>query len=111
MWHCWICGSVEWDINVKLDNTTEFVTLFNKCDCWRRWECNRDKTIDFVALLNTWNCWIRYDVKSLEYWICYIVDIVWTVDWDMIMKVNNTTEFVTLLNVWDCWMGWDCEIR
>ena len=76
MLHSWISATVEGDENVK-----------------------RDKTIDFVALLNTWNCWIRYDVKRLEYWICYIVDIVWTVDWDMIMKVNNTTEFVTLLCV------------
>ena len=76
MLHSWISATVEGDENVK-----------------------RDKTIDFVALLNTWNYWIRYDVKRLEYWICYIVDIVWTVDWDMIMKVNNTTEFVTLLFV------------
>ena len=76
---------------------------------------------------------IRYDINKLEYWICYIVDIVWTVDWDMIMKVNNTTylwhcwmcgtvewdetvkldnitEFVTLLNMWECWKRYECEI-
>ena len=53
--HGWICGTIEWDMNEKLDNTTEFVTLLNKWDCWRIWECKRDKTIDFVALLNMWD--------------------------------------------------------
>ena len=37
--HGWIYGTVEWDEIVKLDYTTEFVTLLNKCDCWKRWKC------------------------------------------------------------------------
>ena len=58
MWHGWICGTVEWDMNVKLDNTTEFVTLLNRCDYWMRWECKTRKdhwlccTFEYVGLLN-----------------------------------------------------------
>ena len=55
MWDCWM-----W-YNVKLENNTEFMKLLNKCDCLRRWECKRDKTIDFVALLNMWDCWMKLD--------------------------------------------------
>ena len=35
----WIYGTVEWDEIVKLDYTTEFVTLSNIWDCWMRYEC------------------------------------------------------------------------
>ena len=34
-----------------------------------------------------------------------------TVEWDEIVKLDNTTEFVTLLNMMDCWVGYDCESR
>ena len=34
-----IVGTVEWDMTVKADNATEFVTLWNVLDCWMRWEC------------------------------------------------------------------------
>ena len=37
--HGWIYGTVEWDEIVKLDYTTEFVTLSNILDCWMRYEC------------------------------------------------------------------------
>ena len=95
MWHCWICGSVEWDMNVKLDNTTEFVTLLNVWDCWMRWDCD-------IRLYN-WICWhywisatFERDEKMLHGWIF------WTVEWDMNVKLDYTTKFVTLLNMWDC---------
>ena len=65
MSHGWIYGTVEWDENVK-----------------------RDKTVEFVTWLNTCNCWIRYNVKRLEYWICYIVGY-----------------------CLDCWLRYDSEIR
>ena len=32
-------GSVERDMIVELENTSEFATLLNKCNCWIRWEC------------------------------------------------------------------------
>ena len=37
--HGWIYGTVEWDEIVKLDYTTEFVTLLNVWDCWMGWDC------------------------------------------------------------------------
>ena len=59
MWHCWICGSVEWDMNVKLDNTTEFVTLWiSGTDEWDM-TVKVDNTTEFATLLNVWECWIR----------------------------------------------------
>ena len=76
LWHCWMCGTVEWDENVKLDNKTEFV--------W---------------LLNIWNCWIKYNVNKirilnlLNFWICGIVE------WDYTVESDKTVEFVTLLNM------------
>ena len=63
LWHCCICGTVECDMNVKSDNTTGFVTLLNKWNCWRRWECKRDKTVEFVTLLNVWDCWMRWECE------------------------------------------------
>ena len=70
MVHGWICGTVEWDMNVKLDNTTEFVTLLNKCDCWKRWECKPRKdhwlccTFEYMELLN--KIWCKKD-KTVEF--------------------------------------------
>ena len=83
MLHCWICGTVEWDVNDKLDNTTEFVTLLNMWGCWMKLVC-----------------WIKYNL-----WICYTIEI------DENVKRDKIVEFVTLLNVWDCWMRYYCEIR
>ena len=34
-----MCGSVEWDETVKLDNTTEFVAPLNMWDCWMKLDC------------------------------------------------------------------------
>ena len=34
--HGWICGNIDWDMNEKLVNTTEFVTLLNMWDCWMK---------------------------------------------------------------------------
>ena len=71
-WHCWICGTVEWDMNEKLDNTTEF-----------------------VILLNIWDCWIRYDCEIRLYnWICWQCWMCGTVEWDEIVISDYTTEFV-----------------
>ena len=65
MLHGWICGTIEGDMNEKLDNTTEFVTILNKCDCWRIWECKRDKnhwlccTFEYVGLWMKLDCGIK----------------------------------------------------
>ena len=135
MWHCWIYGIVEWNEIVKLDNTTEFVTLLDKRVCWKRWEYKTRKTVDFVAPLNIWNCWIRYyvneiillnvlhcwillgllneiwllkQIMQLNLWHCWMC---WTVEWDENVKSDYRTEFVTMLKKCDCWKGWECNTR
>ena len=86
IWNCWISATVEGDENVK-----------------------RDKTIDFVALLNTWNCWIRYNVKRLEYWICY------TVEYMGQMNEIWMRNYIIQLNLWHCWIcgsvEWDMNVK
>ena len=63
MLHGWICGTIEWDMNEKSDNTTEFVTLLNMWDCWMRyeresrlydWICD---PVEYLGLLN--EMWMR----------------------------------------------------
>ena len=101
-------GTVEGDENVKRDQTIEFVTIFNMCDCWMKldWEWIRQVnlwnfwTIEYVTVLNKceWECKTRSD-----YWIC---ETVWIRD--------QTIEFVTLLkiceNVNDYWI-WDMCVK
>ena len=95
-WHYWISATFERDENVISDYTTEFVdtveylgllnemrlwyqiiqlnllTLLNKCDFWKRWECD-------IRLYN-WICW--------HCWMCG------TVEWDETVISDYTTEFV-----------------
>ena len=99
MVHCWICGTVEWDMNVKVDNTTEFVTLLNEM---------------YVTgtLLNMLKTWIWYENVKLdnttEFVHCWIGA---TVEWDENVKRDNTIDFVAPLNMWDRWMKLDSWIR
>ena len=56
-----IVGTVEWDMTVKVDNTTEFATQLNVWDF--EWDdtVKLDNTTKFVTLLNIWNCWMKWD--------------------------------------------------
>ena len=63
LWKYWISATVEIDENVKRDKTID--------------------TTEFVTILNKWNCWIRWECKTRsDYWICDTVLICGTVEWD-----------------------------
>ena len=64
MLHGWICGTIEWEMNEKLDNTSEFVTLLKMWGCWMRYEREIDNKTEFVILLNKWDCWKRWECKT-----------------------------------------------
>ena len=111
-WHCWICGTVEWDMNEKLDNTTEFVILLNIWNCWMRYECEIRlyywicDTVEYVGLLNEILVW-----KWIYKRICENVECVRLLNemrlWYQIIQLN----LLTLLNKCDFWKRWECKTR
>ena len=58
MLHGWICGAIEWDMNEKLDNTTEFVTLLNVWHCWMCGTVQWDENVDEIRPLTLLHFWI-----------------------------------------------------
>ena len=63
LWNFWICLDCWKRYECESRYTTEFVTILNKCDCWKRsdnwlnlWQCWINRTVDI-----RWECKTRSD--------------------------------------------------
>ena len=95
LWHCinmWDCLSEirlcnvvtllnkwnwEWEFKTRGDMnwnwyTTEFVTILNKCDCWKRWECKTRSDNWICYIVKFVELWMRYECKICEFANCRI---------------------------------------
>ena len=80
LWNFWICLDCWKTYECETRYTTEFVTILNKCDYRKRWECK----------------------TRSDYLICYIVKFV-DYEWDMSVKLEKTSEFT------NCWINGTVE--
>ena len=78
------------------------MTILNKCDCWKRWECKTrsDNLICYIVKFvdYEWDMSVKLE-KTSEFENCWING---TVEQDENVKQDQTIEFVTLFNMWDC---------
>ena len=97
------------EIECETRYTTEFVTILNKCDCWKS-TLQLDKTrlicetFEYVWVVEgDMNVKLDIQLNLWQYWISA------TVERDENVKRDQTIEFVTLLNLWN--YEWDMSVK